>query len=267
MCRRFAAERPRAIVVADLDGAGASSVAHEIAFPGLETSSARADVSLEQDVAGLVEEAERAHGPIDLFCSNAGVAVGGGPEAPDADWERAWRVNLMAHVWAARALLPRMLARGGGYLLNTASAAGLLTNLGAAPYSVTKHAAVALAEWLSITYHDAGIKVSCLCPQGVRTPMLLAALGIDPESSAPPAASATGGSAVTAAGGVMEPEEVAEAVVEGLREERFLILPHPEVAGYFRRRADDHQRWLQGMRRQQAQLLRATREGGSRPGS
>jgi NAD(P)-dependent dehydrogenase (short-subunit alcohol dehydrogenase family) len=151
-------------------------------------------------------------------------------------------VNLMAHVYAARACLPHMLERGDGYLCSTASAAGLLTNLGAAPYAVTKHAAVALAEWLAITYGDAGIKVSCLCPQGVRTPMLLGGIGQD------------AGDAVLASGGMLEPEEVADVVVQAIGDERFLILPHPEVAKYMERRATDHERWLTGMRRLQARV-------------
>src|SRR5262249_12119103 len=153
--------------------------------------------------------------PIDLFCSNAGIAVEGGVEVSDADWKRIWDVNVQAHVYAARAVLPGMVARGRGYLLQTASAAGLLTQLGSAPYSVTKHAAVALAEWLAITYAGAGIRVSCLCPQGVRTEMLR---------------QATGGIAEMLGATALEPEAVADAVVAGLAEEQFLILPHPEVA-------------------------------------
>jgi NAD(P)-dependent dehydrogenase (short-subunit alcohol dehydrogenase family) len=239
MARRFAAEHPgpRGIVVADLDEGGASQVAADVG--GIAVG---ADVSEEGAVLALIADATGAYGPIDLFCSNAGIGVVGGPEAGDADWERIWKVNVMAHVWAARALVPVMVERGHGYLLNTASAAGLLTNLGALPYTVTKHAAVALAEWLSITYGSAGLKVSCLCPQGVRTPMLLEGLRL------------RAGSAVLASGDVMEPAEVAEAVVEGIRLERFLILPHAEVAGYMRRKADDPERWLAGMRRQQASL-------------
>jgi NAD(P)-dependent dehydrogenase (short-subunit alcohol dehydrogenase family) len=162
-------------------------------------------------------------------------------EAANEDWQRIWDVNVMAHVYAARAVLPGMLARGQGYLLHTASAAGLLTNLGTAPYSVTKHAALGLAEWLAITHGDDGINVSCLCPQGVRTNMV---------------AAATGGTAgdVVVAQGLIEPEDVAEAVVEGLRAERFLILPHPEVLDYFQRKAADYDRWLGGMRKLQARL-------------
>jgi NAD(P)-dependent dehydrogenase (short-subunit alcohol dehydrogenase family) len=252
MCLRFARESPRGIVAADLDAGGAGAVAEEIIASGGNALSVRTDVSVEADVAALVARAESFAGPVDLFCSNAGVAVGGGAEASDADWELSWRVNVMGHVYAARHLLPLMLERGSGYLLNTASAAGLLTNLGTAPYSVTKHGAVALAEWLSITHGDAGIKISCLCPQGVRTPMLLSGLGTAGEGADHEAS--MGGSAVLASGGMLEPEEVAEAVVAGLREERFLILPHPEVAAYFKQRADDHERWLRGMRRLQARV-------------
>lgn len=253
MCLRFSSEALRGLVVADLDAQGASAVASQVVSRGIDALALPTDVTSDAQVAALVERAQDAFGPIDLFCSNAGVAVTGGPEAPDEAWERCWQVNVMAHVYAARAVLPGMLARGEGYLLNTASAAGLLTNLGTAPYSVTKHGAVALAEWLSITYGDAGIGVSCLCPQGVRTPMLLGALGIEPAGESGTEASTSAG-AVLASGGLMEPDEVAATVVEGLREERFLILPHPEVAGYFRKRAEDHERWLRGMRRMQARL-------------
>jgi NAD(P)-dependent dehydrogenase (short-subunit alcohol dehydrogenase family) len=237
LCRRFAAEGARGVVVADLDGAGAAAVAREVGGLGVAV-----DVGVEDDVARLVAEATEAYGGVDLFCSNAGVAAGGGVEAPDAEWDRAWRVNVLAHVYAARSVLPAMLARGEGYLLHTASAAGLLTNLGAAPYSVTKHAVVGLAEWLAVTYGDAGIRVSCLCPQGVRTPMLL---------GGGPGAEALLGA------GALEPEEVADAVVTGLGDERLLILPHPEVAGYFAGKAADHDRWIRGMRRLQAKVLEA----------
>jgi NAD(P)-dependent dehydrogenase (short-subunit alcohol dehydrogenase family) len=174
-----------------------------------------------------------------LFCSNAGIAgPGGGPEAPDEEWQRTWDVNVMAHVWAARALLPEMVKRGEGYLLSTASAAGLLTQVSAMAYSATKHAAVAVAEWLAINYGDAGIKVSCLCPQGVRTPMVELAVREDPVGSAP-----------LLSEGMLEPEDVAEAVIEGVREERFLILPHPRVADYMALRGGQHERWLNGMRK------------------
>jgi NAD(P)-dependent dehydrogenase (short-subunit alcohol dehydrogenase family) len=233
LSRRFATEGA-SVVVADLDEAGAKAVAGEIGGIGVGTN-----VGVEAEVQALVKATEDAHGRIDVFCSNAGIGGGGSVDAPDELWQQIWDVNLMAHVYAARAVLPAMLDRGDGYLLNTASAAGLLTNLGNAPYSVTKHGAVALAEWLSITYGDKGIKVSCLCPQGVRTNMLMGALDD------------LAGSAV-AAQGIIEPEAVADAVVDAMREERFLVLPHPEVLTYFQRKAGDYDRWIAGMRRLQA---------------
>jgi NAD(P)-dependent dehydrogenase (short-subunit alcohol dehydrogenase family) len=242
LCRRFAAEGARGVVVADLDGAGAEAVAREIGGLAVAT-----DVSREADIQRLVEKATAAHGPIDLFCSNAGIGAGAGlgdgasgPFAPDQDWQRSWDVNLMAHVYAARAVMPAMLERGSGYLLNTASAAGLLTDITAHAYSVTKHAAVGFAEWLAITYGERGIRVSCLCPQGVRTAMLAGA------------ASVAGGHHLLA--DMIEPEEVAEAVVAGLAKEQFLILPHPQVAEYFQRKASDYDRWLTGMRRMRSRL-------------
>ena len=234
LCRRFAAESPRGVVVADIDADGARRVAAEIGGLAVQV-----DVASEADVIRLVEQATAYRGPIDLFCSNAGIGTSGGVDATDAEWKLAWDVNLMAHVYAARAVLPAMLARGKGYLLQTASAAGLLTQLGSAPYSVTKHAAVALAEWLSITHGAAGIKVSCLCPLGVETEMLHQVTGSIGEMLRV---------------GALTPEAVADAVVAGLAEERFLILPHPVVAEYFQHRADDHERWLRGMRRLQEKL-------------
>jgi NAD(P)-dependent dehydrogenase (short-subunit alcohol dehydrogenase family) len=250
LCRRFAADGARAVVVADLAADGARAVAAAINDDGSTRSLAvPTDVTRESDIVALVELTETTFGPVDLFCSNAGIAIGGGAEASDESWETIWRVNVMAHVFAARAVLPGMIARGEGYLLNTASAAGLLTNLGAAPYSVTKHAAVGLAEWLAITHGDAGIKVSCLCPQGVRTAMLEGGLGPTGDQASLP------GEVVLASGDLLEPEAVAEAVVEGLREETFLILPHPEVGEYFRHKAGDYDRWLRGMRRLQQRLI------------
>lgn len=243
LCERFAAEGAAGIAVADLDDAGAAAVAESVGRAGARAISVRTDVSVEAEVVALVERSEAELGPIDLFCSNAGIAIPGGAEVPDDQWGRIWSVNVMAHVYAARVLVPRMVARGGGYLLHTASAAGLLTNLGSAPYTVTKHAAVAFAEWLSITHGDDGIKVSCLCPQGVRTPMLLGGIADDDPA----------GSSVLASGEMLEPEDVADAVVQALGAERFLVLPHPEVAGYMRRRAEDPDRWLGGMRRLWAQ--------------
>lgn len=235
MARRFAAEGARTVVVADVDGDAATAVADEIGGVAVQ-----ADLGTEAGCIEVVRTAED-HGPIDLLCLNAGIAVGGGVEAPDEDWYRIWDINVMAHVWAVRAALPAMLARGEGYILTTASAAGLLTNIGAAPYSVTKHAAVALAEWLSITHGDAGIKVSCLCPQGVRTKMLFPD---DDEGDV--------GAETVRAQGVIEPEDVAAAVVDALAEERFLVLPHPEVLDYFQLKAGDYDRWLRGMRKLQA---------------
>ncbi len=232
LCRRFAQEGARGVVVADVNGDGAARVAEEI--KGIPVT---VNVSREADIIRMVEEADRAFGAIDLFCSNAGIfGTPGGAEVPNDAWQRIWEVNVMAHIYAARAVLPGMLARGEGYLLQTASAAGLLAQIGCAPYSVTKHAAVAFAEWIAITHAEKGIKVSCLCPQGVRTKMLLGEDGMR-ESFLLDSA--------------LTPEEVAEAVVEGLNEERFLILPHPEVAEYFRRKATDYERWLRGMRRLQ----------------
>ncbi|MGH9082472.1 MAG: SDR family oxidoreductase [Acidimicrobiales bacterium] len=251
LCERFAAEGAAGVAVADVDTVGCDAVAGGLS--GAVGVGVPTDVTDEAQVVALVDRVEGELGPIDLFCSNAGIAVGGGVEAPDEAWQRIWAVNVMGHVHAARALVPRMAARGGGYLLNTASAAGLLTNLGAAPYAVTKHAAVALAEWMAITYAGDGIKVSCLCPQGVRTPMLLGGMAEkDPA-----------GSAVLAAGGMIEPADVADAVVRGLAEERFLVLPHPEVATYLRRKADDPERWLAGMRRLWHRLSEDQHSGGT----
>ena len=233
---RFADEGARAVVVSDLDAASAQAVADECG--GLAVP---ADVGREEDVQALVARAEEANGPIDLFFSNAGIiGPSGGPEILDADWDLLWRVNTLSHVWAARALLPGMLERGEGYLCSTASAAGLLAQLGALGYTVTKHAAVAVAEWLSMTYGDRGIRVSCLCPQYVRTPMVTEGeLPVDKLEQV-----AT----------ILEPEQVADAVVDAIREERLLVLPHPEVATYMAHRGDDHERWLRGMRRLQAYL-------------
>ena len=243
MATRFAADGAAGVVVADLDAAGAQVTVDGITHHGGNAVAARCDVAVESDIVSLVEMATAAYGPIDLFCSNAGIGTGGGVDAPDDSWQRTWDVNVMAHVYAARAVLPPMMARGEGYILATVSAAGLLTNLGAAPSSVTKHAALALAEWIAITHGDAGIKVSCLCPQGVRTPMLLGGVRD------------TAGAVVLAGGRMLEPEDVAAAVVEGLAAERFLILPHPEVLGYFQNKAGDYDRWIGGMRKLQRRVV------------
>jgi NAD(P)-dependent dehydrogenase (short-subunit alcohol dehydrogenase family) len=229
LAQRFAKEGAKAVVCVDRDEAGAKATAAGLGGAG---SAFCVDVSKEDEIAGLIETVERDVGPIDLFCSNAGIGVGGGAEAANADWQRIWDVNVMAHVWAARHLVPRMVARGGGYLLNTASAAGLLSQIGSAPYAVTKHAAVGLAEWLAITHGDDGIKVSVLCPQAVRTAMTAG----NPDG-------------VASIDGMMEPEELAEVTVGCLEREEFLILPHPQVLDYMRNKTADYGRWIGGMRK------------------
>lgn len=229
LARRFAQEGARHVAVADLDEAGVRAVATE-----LRGSAMRVDVSREADVAAFIDTTESTHGAIDLFCSNAGIGIGRGLDAPDEIWQKIWEVNVMAHVFAARHLVPRMIERGGGYLLNTASAAGLLSQIGSATYAVTKHAAVSLAEWIAITHGHQGIKVSVLCPQAVRTDMIAGSEGD-----------------VASVDGIMEPEQVADAVIAGLAAEKFLILPHPEVADYVQRKAADRDRWIAGMNRLQ----------------
>jgi NAD(P)-dependent dehydrogenase (short-subunit alcohol dehydrogenase family) len=244
LCLRFAAEGARAVVVVDRDADGAVATARSI---GDVATPMTADVTVEADIEAVVERTEEEIGPIDLFVSNAGILGLGGIELPDDTWDLVWKVNVLAHLFAARAVVPRMLERSNGYLLSTASAAGLLTQPGDAPYSVTKHAAVALAEWLSMTYGDQGITVSCLCPMAVATAMLGLAANADDAADAADELSAAAGAA--AVQGILPPRAVADAVVDGLREERFLILPHPEVATYEQRRASDRDRWLAGMRR------------------
>jgi NAD(P)-dependent dehydrogenase (short-subunit alcohol dehydrogenase family) len=247
LVRRIDAEGARAVVIADREIEPARALAAEVGGLAIEL-----DASQPASVSGLIEQATEASGPIDIFISNAGVpGASGGPEVADEIWEDCWRVNVMAHVWAARALLPQMIERGEGYLINTASAAGLLTQVSSLIYSVTKHAAVALAEWLAIEYRDRGVRVSCICPQGVRTAMLELAL------QEPVAAAALN------TGELLEPDAVAEAVVAGIEEERFLILPHPEVARYMAFRGAEPERWLEGMRR----LVRGARsDAGAPPG-
>jgi len=236
LCRRLAVEGAKTVLVADLDGDGAKRVAKEIGGMAVQ-----ANVGHETDVQRLVQQAIEKHGVIDLFCSNAGILTAGGIETPDDVWQRIWSVNVMAHIYAARAVLPHMLARSEGYLLQTVSAAGLLTILGSAPYAVTKHASLAFAEWLAITYGERGIKVSAVCPMGVRTDML------KNDKSGPVA---------SLADPVIEPEQLAEAVIEGLAEERFLILPNREVVQRLQDKASDYDRWLQGMRYLRAQTLK-----------
>jgi NAD(P)-dependent dehydrogenase (short-subunit alcohol dehydrogenase family) len=250
LCRRFAAEGARAVVVVDRDADGALATAGSI---GERATALTADVTVEADIEAVVDRTEDDIGPVDLFASNAGILGYGGIEATDETWSLVWSVNVMAHLYAARAVVPRMLERGGGYLLSTASAAGLLSQPGDAPYSVTKHAAVALAEWLAITYGDRGIGVSCLCPMAVDTPLLGGTdeAGDVGDEAGPAVAAGAGAAAVR---GILSPERVAEVTVEGLRDERFLILPHPEVATFEQRRAADRDRWLAGMRRLSAAL-------------
>ena len=239
LAERFVAEGAAGVTVCDLDPADCHAAATRLGDRALDVA---ADVSVEEEVQAVVARTEERFGPIDLVFSNAGIGTNLGIDAPNEAWQRIWDVNVMAHVFAARAVLPAMLARGEGYIVSTASAAGLLANIGDASYTVTKHAAVAFAEWISITYGDRGIRVSCLCPQGVNTDLLRAGLG-------------PGGAGTTvAAQGVIEAADVADSVVEGLREERFLILPHPEVADYVQRKATDPDRWLAGMRRLQARF-------------
>ena len=229
LAERFVAEGA-AVVIGDLDRDGADRLAARL---GDRAAAMAADVTKESDLAALITLAEARFGPVDVFCSNAGIGIGGGPEVPDDEWQLIWAVNVHAHVLAARLIVPKMLAAGGGYLVNTASAAGLLSQVGSAPYAVTKHAAVAFAEWLSITYGSQGLKVSVLCPKAVNTPMIA---GTD-----------TGG--VAGVDGVLEPAEVAASVVQGMADERFLILPHPVVLDYLQRKTADYDRWLGGMRR------------------
>lgn len=232
LCERFAAEGARAVVVADINERGAKVIADRVNGLGL-----RCDVSVEADLVHVVELAEKHYGPIDLLCSNAGIFFGDGPQGHATSmtndrWQRMWEVNVMAHVYAARAALPSMLERGEGYFLHTVSAAGLLSQIGDAGYSTTKHAAIGFAESLAITHGDQGIRVSVLCPQGVDTPMI---------------AGLEGHAAV--GDGVLSPAEVADHVIEGLREERFCLLPHPKVQTYMERKVADYDRWLLGMRR------------------
>ena len=232
LAQRFADAGAAAVVVVDRDAAGAEAAAARTGGVAMTC-----DVADEAAVGQLVRDVEERFGGIDLFCSNAGILLLGGVDVESADWERIWQVNVMAHVYAARAVLPGLIEPGGGYLLHTASAAGLLSQIGSAPYSVTKHAAVGLAEWLAITHGEQGIRVSVVCPQAVNTPMVG---GTD------------GG--VAGVDGMMEPEQVADAVLDGLAEERFLILPHPEVEEYMRRKAADYDRWIRGMQRLQARF-------------
>lgn len=232
LAERFIRDGARRVVIADISD-NVARVAADIGAVGKHLN-----VAAEAEVENLIAEVEREIGPIDLFCSNAGIGIGRDIDESEAVWDRIWHVNTMSQVYAAKHMIPRMVARGGGYLLNTASAAGLLSQIGSVTYAVTKHACVALAEWLSITYGDRGIRVSVLCPQAVRTPMT------------------AGGAGVAGVDGMLETADVAEAVVQTLREERFLVLPHAEVGEYIKRKTSDYDRWLKGMRRLQEQFAR-----------
>jgi NAD(P)-dependent dehydrogenase (short-subunit alcohol dehydrogenase family) len=240
LAERFHRDGARAVVMVDIKAEGVQDAARAIGARAFACDVTDADA-----VARLVDTVEREIGPIDLFCSNAGVARAdpdpdNAASAADEEWQREWAINTMAHVYAARALLPRMIARRRGYFLNTVSAAGLLTQIGSAVYSVTKHAAVGFAESLAITHRDHGIRVSILCPQAVDTPLLRNAEG--------------GAQNVD---GILSPEQVADVVVEAIGAERFLVLPHPQVATYMSRKASDYDRWISGM----ARLRRATLDG------
>ena len=217
MCIRYAAEGAKAVICVDRDEAGAQETAKQI-----NSIAIKVDVAIEGEITAMIDRVETEVGPIDLFCSNAGISVAGGVEVPNDDWQRIWDINVMSHVWAARRLVPLMSARGGGYLLNTSSAAGLLNQVGSAPYGVTKHAAVGLAEWMAMTYGDQGIKVSVLCPQAVRTEMTR---GHEDH--------------VAAIDGMMEPDVVAESCVQTIRDETFLVLPHKEVIGYMKAKTEN----------------------------
>ncbi len=236
LCRRFASEGARGVVVADLDDEAASTVARD--FGGLAV---RCDVSREDEVQALVARAIEQYGQVDLFVSNAGITTSGGVEVPNADWQRLWDVNVMAHVYGARAVLPGMLERGSGYLLQTSSAAGVLTEIGSAPYSVTKHAVVAFAEWLSVQYQRRGIKVSCLCPAGVSTDFLDLS---DPVHQFLHMSSVT-------------PEAVADCVIEGLAAEKFLLSPHKQVEEFFQFKSQQYDAWLKNFSRVHEKMEKA----------
>ena len=235
LARAFAAEGSQ-VVVSDIDRQGLAAVAAELACLGVVT-----DVSSSDAVLNLIDQAEAEVGPIDLFFSNAGIAAGAGPEALDEVWERSWAINTMSHVYAARHLLPRMVERGSGYLASTASAAGMLMEPRSAPYTLTKHASIALAEWIAVNYGDKGIDVSVLCPQAVNTPMA------EDDSF----------SQLAAADGFLEPEDVAARTIEAIKANEFLITPHPKVRSYEQYKAHDREAWLAGMRK----AVRALEEG------
>lgn len=235
---RFIAEGAQAVVGVDINTETAQATATELGCIPMS-----ADVAREEDVIRIIEDTERDVGPIDLYCNNAGIAAGASEQSPNAEWQLIWEVNVMSHVYSARHLVPRMIQRGGGYFLNTASAAGLLNQIGGAAYGTTKHAAVGFAEWLALTYAHQGIKVSMLCPQAVRT-----AMTADAEDQGTMAASGDG---------MMEPEQLADIVIDHLQREAFLILTHEEVKVYMQRKSSDYDRWIRGMNRLHQKLSSA----------
>ncbi|MFT4519518.1 MAG: NAD(P)-dependent dehydrogenase (short-subunit alcohol dehydrogenase family) [Halioglobus sp.] len=235
LAKKFLAEGAKSVVAVDINADTAQATADELGCVAMS-----ADVSKEEDIVRIIEETEKTIGPIDLFCSNAGLAAGATEQSDNAEWQISWDVNVMPHVYAARHLVPKMVERGGGYFLNTASAAGLLNQIGGAAYGVSKHAAVGFAEWLALTYAHQGIKVSMLCPQAVRT-----AMTENTEDE---------GTKAAAGDGMMEPDHLADIVVEHLERDAFLILTHEEVKTYMQRKASDYDRWIGGMNRLQKKL-------------
>jgi NAD(P)-dependent dehydrogenase (short-subunit alcohol dehydrogenase family) len=233
LVERFVADGAKQVIAVDINAANVQQTADDYGCIAMT-----ADVANEADIQRVIDTTENDIGPIDLFCSNAGIGAGQSEQSPDAEWQLSWDVNVMSHVYAARHLVPRMIARGGGYFLNTASAAGLLNQIGAAAYGVSKHAAIGFGEWLALTYAHQGIKVSMLCPQAVRSGMTN-----DSESSQ-----------AAAVDGMLEPEDVAIMVVAALAKQSFLILPHPEVETYMRNKTNDYDRWIAGMNRLQQKL-------------
>lgn len=239
LVEKFVAQGAAQVVAVDIDASSARQTAEDYNCIAMT-----ADVAREEDLVRVIKETEKNIGAIDLFCSNAGLSLAPSEQSPTSEWQTSWDINVMSHVLAARHLVPRMIERGGGYLLNTASAAGLLNQIGGAAYGVTKHAAIGFGEWLALTYGHKGIKVSMLCPQAVRTPMVEKALeGMGNE-----------GIKAAAADGIIEADQVAAAVIEGLKKESFLILPHPEVEDYIQRKTADYDRWIAGMNRLQRSL-------------
>ena len=236
LAEKFASEGAAKIICVDINGANAQETADKIGGVAMTC-----DVSKDAEIQRVIDDTENTYGAIDLFCSNAGIGMGESEQSPDSDWQTSWGVNVMSHVYAARHLVPRMLARGGGYFMNTSSAAGLLNQIGSATYGVTKHAAIGFGEWLALTYAHQGIKVSMLCPQAVRTAMTDS--GKDTQNVR-----------AAATDGMLEPDVVADIVVDGLNEERFLILPHPEVETYMQRKTGDYDRWIHGMNKLQRTL-------------